>query len=172
MKKYLVSLFITAALLVAGCSDGSGAFYSVSYPVVRVDAEVVGPASGDETSGEATENPIFAQIAAEIVAQAPVQAGGGYHLDFTAFNGGPATVRTAAEAEPVTGTFVKAPGSDNIQFIYGEEEYTCTLSSYDGENNRPMVCLTVDLTARYQALYPEAGITRAMRLEYTSTPAN
>ena len=31
--------------------------------------------------------------------------------------------------------------------------------------------LTVDLTEEYQALYPEAGITKAVRREYTSANA-
>ena len=29
---------------------------------------------------------------------------------------------------------------------------------------------TVDLTAEYQERYPDAGITEALRVEYTSTP--
>lgn len=122
----------------------------------------------DDPTGEPGENPLLAQIEAEIVAQAPVQAGGGYRIDFTAYNGGPATIRPAAEADAVAGSFVKEPGSSDIRFLYGEMDYTCTVSSYKGENSVAMVCFTIDLTARYQELYPDAGITRAVRLEYTS----
>ena len=33
-----------------------------------------------------------------------------------------------------------------------------------------MTRFTVDLTAEYQERYPDAGITEALRVEYTSTP--
>lgn len=197
MKQYGY-LLLGVLLAAAGCGEDSEVFYSTSYPVVRVEASVTGPESGDDTtdgsdsstdgesddsttkgsdsttdgsSGSTTEpdeNPLFAQIEAEIVAQAPVQAGGRYRIDFTSYNGGPATVLPSAGAESITGTFIKVPGSSDIQFLFGEQDYTCTSSSYKGENNASLVLFTVDLTARYQELYPDAGITRAVRLEYTS----
>ena len=205
MKQYGY-LLLGVLLAAAGCGEDSEVFYSTSYPVVRVEASVTGPESGDDTTDgsddsttdgsdsstdgesddsttkgsdsttdgsdgsttEPDENPLFAQIKAEIVAQAPVQAGGRYRIDFTSYNGGPATILPSAGAESITGTFIKVPGSSDIQFLFGEQDYTCTSSSYKGENNASLVLFTVDLTARYQELYPDAGITRAVRLEYTS----
>lgn len=197
MKQYGY-LLLGVLLAAAGCGEDSEVFYSTSYPVVRVEASVTGPESGDDTTDgsdsstdgesddsttkgsdsttdgsdgsttEPDENPLFAQIEAEIVAQAPVQAGGRYRIDFTSYNGGPATILPSAGAESITGTFIKVPGSSDIQFLFGEQDYTCTSSSYKGENNASLVLFTVDLTARYQELYPDAGITRAVRLEYTS----
>ena len=197
MKQYGY-LLLGVLLAAAGCGEDSEVFYSTSYPVVRVEASVTGPESGDDTTDgsdsstdgesddsttkgsdsttdgsdgsttEPDENPLFAQIEAEIVAQAPVQAGGRYRIDFTSYNGGPATILPSAGAESITGTFIKVPGSSDIQFLLGEQDYTCTSSSYKGENNASLVLFTVDLTARYQELYPDAGITRAVRLEYTS----
>ena len=197
MKQYGY-LLLGVLLAATGCGEDSEVFYSTSYPVVRVEASVTGPESGDDTTDgsdsstdgesddsttkgsdsttdgsdgsttEPDENPLFAQIEAEIVAQAPVQAGGRYRIDFTSYNGGPATVLPSAGAESITGTFIKVPGSSDIQFLFGEQDYTCTSSSYKGENNASLVLFTVDLTARYQELYPDAGITRAVRLEYTS----
>ena len=50
-------------------------------------------------------------------------------------------------------------------------EYTCTVSTYKAEDGTSKALLTVDLTEEYKALYPDAGITKAVRKEYTSANA-
>ena len=53
----------------------------------------------------------------------------------------------------------------------GMVKYTCAVSAYKAEDGTSKTLLTVDLTEEYQALYPEAGITKAVRREYTSANA-
>lgn len=129
------------------------------------------PAQADE--GPAAD-PEIERIEAEIVGAAPVKAGGGYTLLFSHYNGGRAQIDTGTDAGRITGLFFKTPGAADILFYYPEtqSEYTCTPSTYAGEDGRQKVVFTVDLTAQYQALYPEAGITKAVRREYTSANAN
>lgn len=237
MKRYAYLLWALLPLLAAACGDDSEVFYSVSYPVVRVEASVKGPqaetpgeddttggeddttggegsdgtgtdetgtgtdgtgtdgtgsipvgtTNGAETGSDGTEsdgtgtgtdsgteepvgNPLYDQIAAEIVAQAPVKAGGSYRLDFSKYNRGRAPIDTASDAGQVVGIFIKEPGADKIRFYFLEQDYICSISSYKDEKGRDMTRFTVDLTAEYQERYPDAGITEALRVEYTSTP--
>lgn len=232
MKRYAYLLWALAPLLAAACGDNSEVFYSVSYPIVRIDASVKGAdsttpddggtsGSEDGTSGsegtdgttgtddgtgsipdgtangsgtvsdgtgtdsdsdsdtgsgsdsgteEPVGNPLYDQIAAEIVAQAPVKAGGSYRLDFSKYNRGRAPIDTASDAGQVVGIFIKEPGADKIRFYFLEQDYICSISSYKDEKGRDMTRFTVDLTAEYQERYPDAGITEALRVEYTSTP--
>ena len=131
-----------------------------------------GTGEGDsEEDGGSGENPLAAQIEAEIVAAAPVQAGGGYTLHFSQYNGGRAEIRTAPDTEPVTGLFGKEPGKEQFEVLFGEEDYVCSPASYTDEEGERKIVLEVDLTEQYQALYPAAGITRAVRREYTSANA-
>ena len=111
------------------------------------------------------------QIETEIVSAAPVQAGGGYTLHFSQYNGGRAKIRTAPDTEPVTGLFGKEPGKEQFEVLFGEEDYVCSPASYTDEEGERKIVLEVDLTEQYQALYPAAGITRAVRREYTSANA-
>lgn len=232
MKRYAYLLWALLPLLAAACGDDSEVFYSVSYPVVRVEASVKGPqaetpgeddttggeddttggegsdgtgtdetgtgtngtgsipvgtTNGAETGSDGTEsdgtgtgtdsgteepvgNPLYDQIAAEIVAQAPVKARGSYRLDFSKYNRGRAPIDTASDAGQVVGIFIKEPGADKIRFYFLEQDYICSISSYKDEKGRDMTRFTVDLTAEYQERYPDAGITEALRVEYTSTP--
>ena len=199
MKRYAYLLWALLPLLAAACGDDSEVFYSVSYPVVRVEASVKGPQAetpgeddttggeDDTTGGEGSDgtgtdsgtdsgteepvgNPLYDQIAAEIVAQAPVKAGGSYRLDFSKYNRGRAPIDTATDAGQVVGIFIKEPGADKIRFYFLEQDYICSISSYKDEKGRDMTRFTVDLTAEYQERYPDAGITEALRVEYTSTP--
>ena len=124
-----------------------------------------------EEDGGSGENPLAAQIEAEIVAAAPVQAGGGYTLHFSQYNVGRAEIRTAPDTEPVTGLFGKEPGKEQFEVLFGEEDYVCSPASYTDEEGERKIVLEVDLTEQYQALYPAAGITRAVRREYTSANA-
>ena len=50
-------------------------------------------------------------------------------------------------------------------------DHVCAVSAYKAEDGTSKTLLTVDLTEEYQALYPEAGITKAVRREYTSANA-
>ena len=217
MKRLIAYLFLTAALLAAGgCGDDSEVFYSIAYPVVRIEAEVTlpepeepeEPSTGEDSGSEGTDgtdgtddsgstdgtvdsgttdgtvdsgttdgteepvDPLVAQIQAEVLAEAPVQAGGSYALDFTRYNRGPLTVDTAAEAGTVPGAFFKEPGATEIRFLFLELDYTAALSSYTDTDGVRRVLLTVDLTKEFQKRYPETDITKVVRREYTSTPAN
>lgn len=217
MKRLIAYLFLTAALLAAGgCGDDSEVFYSIAYPVVRIEAEVTlpepeepeEPSTGEDSGSEGTEgtdgtddsgstdgtvdsgstdgtvdsgttdgteepiDPLVAQIQAEVLAEAPVQAGGSYALDFTRYNRGPLTVDTAAAAGTVPGAFFKEPGATEIRFLFLELDYTAALSSYTDTDGVRKVLLTVDLTEEFQKRYPETDITKVVRREYTSTPAN
>ena len=208
MKRLIAYLFLTVALLAAGgCGDDSEVFYSIAYPVVRIEAEVTlpepeEPSTGEDSGSEGTEgsdgtdgtddsgstdgtvdsgttdgtvepvDPLVAQIQAEVLAEAPVQAGGSYALDFTRYNRGPLTVDTAAEAGTVPGAFFKEPGATEIRFLFLELDYTAALSSYTDTDGVRRVLLTVDLTKEFQKRYPETDITKIVRREYTSTPAN
>ena len=226
MKRLIAYLFLTAALLAAGgCGDDSEVFYSIAYPVVRIEAEVTlpepeepeEPSTGEDSGSEGTDgtdgtddsgstdgtvdsgstdgtvdsgttdgtvdsgttdgteepiDPLVAQIQAEVLAEAPVQAGGSYALDFTRYNRGPLTVDTAAEAGTVPGAFFKEPGATEIRFLFLELDYTAALSSYTDTDGVRRVLLTVDLTEEFQKRYPESDLTKVVRREYTSTPAN
>ena len=226
MKRLIAYLFLTAALLAAGgCGDDSEVFYSIAYPVVRIEAEVTlpepeepeEPSTGEDSGSEGTKgtdgtddsgstdgtvdsgstdgtvdsgttdgtvdsgttdgteepiDPLVAQIQAEVLAEAPVQAGGSYALDFTRYNRGPLTVDTAAEAGTVPGAFFKEPGATEIRFLFLELDYTAALSSYTDTDGVRRVLLTVDLTKEFQKRYPESDLTKVVRREYTSTPAN
>lgn len=249
MKHAVITALLMAALPLAnGCSDNSEVFYSISYPVVRIEAEVSMPSpeptpeepstgegtetggndgtgsvtetDGTETGTDGTEtgggsgedsgtgtdtgtggtgtgtgsdsgsgsgsntgtgeeedteesvDPLVAQIQAEVLAEAPVQVGGRYVLDFTRYNRGPLTVDTASEAGTVQGAFFKEPGATEINLFFLEDNYACTISSYRDTDGKYKVLLTVDLTEIYQQRYPSAGLTKVVRQEYTSTPSN
>lgn len=212
MKHTVITVLLLAALPLAnGCSDNSEVFYSISYPIVRIEAQVTlpeseptpeepstgegtetggndgtgsgtgtgtGSGSGSDTGtgeGEGTEEPVdplVAQIQAEVLAEAPVQVGGRYVLDFTRYNRGPLTVDTASEAGTVQGAFFKEPGASEINLFFLEDNYACTISSYRDTDGKYKVLLTVDLTEIYQQRYPSAGLTKVVRQEYTSTPSN
>lgn len=123
--------------------------------------------SSDDGTDEEPENPLVTQLREEVLSKAPVQAGGSYTLDFKYSDSGRLTVRPAAGAETVSGGFAKQPGASNISFYFGEQAYTCAVSVYTEEGVRQAL-LTVDLTAEYQARYPDAKITQVLRKEYTS----
>lgn len=122
----------------------------------------------DDGTVEEPENPLVTQLREEVLAAAPVQAGGVYTLDFKYADSGRLTVRPAAGAETVSGGFAKQPGASNISFYFGEQAYTCTVTAYTSEEGLRQALLTVDLTAEYQARYPDAKITQVLRKEYTS----
>lgn len=211
MKRLLYIL--TAALMASACGEEKNeVFYTISYPITEVGAEVTiettepepeptpgeggetggsdttggtgtdeGTGSGSETEDETgdgtgeggqTEDPAVAEIEAEIIAAAPVAAGGSYTLYFSTYNAGRLEVMTAADAAMAAGVFGKEPGQSSIEFIYSERDYVCTVSSYTDSEGVRKVLLAVDLTEEYRKLHPEVNITKAERLEYTSTNAN
>lgn len=210
MKRLLYIL--TAALMASACGEEKNeVFYTISYPITEVGAEVTiettepepeptpgeggetggsdttggtgtdeGTGSGSETEDETgdgtgeggqTEDPAVAEIEAEIIAAAPVAAGGSYTLYFSTYNAGRLEVMTAADAAMAAGVFGKEPGQSSIEFIYSERDYVCTVSSYTDREGVRKVLLAVDLTEEYRKLHPEVNITKAERLEYTSTNA-
>lgn len=210
MKRLLYIL--TAALMASACGEEKNeVFYTISYPITEVGAEVTiettepepeptpgeggetggsdttggtgtdeGTGSGSETEDEIgdgtgedgqTEDPAVAEIEAEIIAAAPVAAGGSYTLYFSTYNAGRLEVMTAADAAMAAGVFGKEPGQSSIEFIYSERDYVCTVSSYTDSEGVRKVLLAVDLTEEYRKLHPEVNITKAERLEYTSTNA-
>lgn len=210
MKRLLYIL--TAALMASACGEEKNeVFYTISYPITEVGAEVTiettepepeptpgeggetggsdttggtgtdeGTGSGSETEDETgdgtgeggqTEDPAVAEIEAEIIAAAPVAAGGSYTLYFSTYNAGRLEVMTAADAAMAAGVFGKEPGQSSIEFIYSERDYVCTVSSYTDSEGVRKVLLAVDLAEEYRKLHPEVNITKAERLEYTSTNA-
>ena len=153
--KYLGTLLLA---LVATSCDESDEFYTEHYPIVSVEAIVEA----------AEEDPRLEQIRTELMAASPVEADGSYTLHFTEYNGGPLDIVTTEGATPLAGAFRKAPGSTTLEFIYDGEARTYTLENYRAEDQRTKIVLQLDLTTRYRTLYPDAGITRAIRREYTS----
>lgn len=136
-----------------------------------------GDGSGDGSEGGSdggeNESPVIEEIRNAVLAAAPVQAGGFYVLDYSEYNGGLLRVKSSAEGETLSGTFVKMPGSSEITFTYGEGvEYTATLSSYTTAEGARCARFTVDLTESYRTLYPDAGIESVVRYENTSHAAN
>ena len=180
MKGLKYGAAVLAALLLGACSE-SEVFYTAVYPVVRVEAVVTVPSPEPEPEPEPeptpegeTTDPVVEEIKAGIVASAHVQAGGRYTLDFSKYNGGRAQIETATDAGTVTAAFFKTPGTNEV-LIYcpePEAEYSFTLSTYQDTDGRTKTVLVTDLTETYQALYPDAGITKAERRSYTSTNAN
>lgn len=187
--KILTALLLAAAL--TACGDDSDVFYTTSYPVARIEVSVslsepenpdpenpdpenpdAGTSQTEEPENpENPENPLLEEIRNDALAKAPVQAGGGYRLDFTHHNGGPLVVRPAADAETVTGTFIKEPDKpEELHFTFGEQAYTCKVSGYTDTDDLRKTLFSVDLTEEYKQLYPDAGVTQVIRKEYTSHP--
>lgn len=150
--KHLLPLLLAAAC--TACEDASEAFYTATYPVVRLEAEV---RLATPEGADAPDDALRAEIEAAILTQAPVQAGGAYRTAFTRHDGGTLTVIPAPGGEPVAGTFDKAPGTREMRFAFGAHAYTVRMQQEH---------FTVDLTEELRARYPDAGITQAQRYEY------
>lgn len=166
MKRLFALVCLSCLAAACGGGDEEIVFYTVDYPVTELDVNVSLPGSADDEEREA----LIGQITAEVLAEAPVQPGGSYRLDFLRYNGGTLTVLSDPAGAPETGEFVKEPGAAQLQFLFGAFDYTCTVSSYLSDEGPRCVLLTVDLTERYQERYPDAGLTRVQRREYTATP--
>ncbi len=147
-----------AALLLASCSDAEEeVFYTTSYPITKVEVKIT--AESEEYAAE---------LGAEVLAAAPVKAGGAYILHFSRFDGGELQVTTEEGAATVAGSFTKVPGAKEITFIYGDKEYTAATSRYITDKATGATLLSIDLTEHYRTLYPDKGIKSVTRLEYTS----
>lgn len=192
MKKGIrIAALLTAAALAACSDDVSDPFYTVTYPILRVEATVeMEPeepetpgdgGEGAETAGKSLrsdaaeagisgtrtdgEDPApdsdAAMLVAHVVANAPVQPGGSYTLEFTEYNGGRLTVRS--EAKQQKGRFVKEPGATQVRFQFGTWDYLAAVATES--DARTMI--RTDLTETYRLLFPELKIASVVRTEYT-----
>ena len=170
-----------AALLLAAlglsCSENSGIYYTDTYPIVRLDAEVRidnGSADGDTDEGPDTEDPLAAAIREEVLATAPVRVGGRYRLDYVEHDRGILYVRTGEGEEELRGAFGKQPGAVQFALFFrtdaAEYDYVCSQSTYLTDQGTERTLLSIDLTAHYRELYPDEAIIRVRRLEYTDHP--
>lgn len=153
------------AALFAAC-DEPDEFYTVVYPVARVDAQVEIATAVDDDENPA-EDPTAEAIRAEVLAAAPMEAGGSYTLRFTQYNGGTLETVLTAGAAPLPGAFLKTPGTTELQLVYDERLRTYEIDSYRLDD-RTCAVLELDLTVEFQTRYPEAGIMQAVRREYTT----
>ncbi len=159
------------AFATVGCGDDSDVFYTARYDVVRVAVEVSAQPPADQEDAEGPQPEIVALVSQDVLEKAPVQSGGSYLLEFTRYDGGTLTVRAAADADPIAGEFDKQPGAAALTFRYDGSETEYAIESYmDEDSGNDCVMLTTDLTAYYQALYPDDNIVEVKRLELTSTP--
>lgn len=166
MLKYL--RIAPLATMLAACDEGAE-FYTALYPVERVEIRLENGTLSDEGQTKTTpeEEALLETIRAEIMAASPVEAGGSYTLHFTQYDGGGLEVIAAPGSAPMTGSFQKTPGARTLRLVYGEGVWDYETDSYLVGNISKTV-LRLDLTAECQARHPEAGITRAVRMEYTT----
>ncbi len=165
--KYLM-LVLFASL--CGCTEEKEVvYYTLTYPVERIAVDLSLEGLGEEEDPAVTA--LAEEIAARVAADAPVQAGGYYKLEFSMADSGHLKVETATDAGSFSGQFVRRPGEKDFEVRFGEWDYTCKVMRYKQEEVN-LVCLEVDVTAYYRTLYPEAGITEVTRMEYTSVRAN
>lgn len=157
-------LYAVLLLLAAGCSKKEEYYYSTVYTVTEVTYRLTLAEQSDDALAERLES-----AAAEMVAAAPVQAGGSYRLDFKRYDGGVLTVHPQAGASAVTGTFTKMPAAVSMTFTYGEVNETVSVKGYTDDAGQLCTAFEVDLTDACKEQY---GITEEkfelVRIEYTS----
>lgn len=159
MKKFLYLLLI--GLAAVACTKESDVYYTTTYPVTSLKVSVT--FDSEKSTTLTTET-----IEEDVLALAPVAAGGYYQLDFSLYNGGTLYVSTAEGAEVITGSFIKTPGSNVLDFTYDTEQYSARTTSYTTAEGELCVVLNVDLTAYYRAKYEDEAIQQVIRHEYTS----
>ncbi len=168
MKRWIAISVL--AFAVVACGDDSDVFYTARYDVVQVSVEVATQSPADREDSEGQHSDIITLVSEDALAKAPVRSGGSYLLEFTRYDGGTLTVRAAAEAAPVVGEFDKQPGASALTFRYDGAETEYAIESYmDKDSGTAYVMFAADLTAYYQALYPDDGIVKVKRMELTST---
>ena len=97
-----------AALVTSGACTGDEGVTIIVDASALDDSEPQAQCFLTDETVPASDALTVAQIETEIVSAAPVQAGGGYTLHFSQYNGGRAEIRTAPDTEPVTGVKWKA----------------------------------------------------------------
>lgn len=167
------ALLALPLLLATACEEKNEPYYTVSYPVVRIGAEVTVRMPDPLPEEYPAEEEIAAAVAAEVAAEAPVQAGGGYVLDFLESYGGTLRATLSDRGPQLEGAFCKKPGARTIRLLFDDGErhydYTCTVGDY-AEENELRTLLRVDLTEEYRLRHPEWPLTSVFRCEYTSLP--
>ncbi len=191
MKKGIYIAALSLATALAACSDdASEPFYSVTYPILRVEATIEMEREEPETPGDGEEgaeptganlrsrttgahipvaraeeepapDPDAAMLAAHVVENAPVQPGSSYTLEFTQADGGRLTVLSDAKRQK--GRFVKEPGATQVRFQFGAWDYLASVATES--DARTMI--RTDLTETYRLLFPELKIASVVRTEYT-----
>lgn len=178
MSKKLLMLGMLCLSLLSGCTEKEEVFYTVTYNILSVTADIALEAQQPEVSpqeegGRTPEDPDAAvkeEIRQTVLAYKPMQEGGSYTLAFNHYNSGFLTVCTSAQAEPIHGSFTKMPGASEIEFLYEvEKPFTMSIGNYLSES-RPCVQFQIDLTEHFREAYPELKIVRVQRIERTSTP--
>lgn len=155
---------LLAAVCCLSCSKKEDFFYSTTYPVTAIEARA---SVGEGASEELTA--LVEQLKEEVVATAPVKAGGRYRLDFNRYDGGMLTVHPSEKGEAVKGSFTKQPAASTMDFSYGEENYTVRSVGYTDEAGELCIRFEVDLTAAYKELYQiEDERFELIRVELTS----
>ncbi|MDO4758784.1 MAG: lipoprotein [Rikenellaceae bacterium] len=160
MKRLLFTL--TTLLILTACSEKEDVFYTARYGVERVEIGIGLTSETDEYDD------LRAQITANALSEAPVEAGGCYRLDFSRFDGGELYIYPTAEAEPLVGTFTKSPAATEITFHYDERETLVTTAPYIAENGIQYTVLKTDLTEYYRTMMQTEIIQSVVRLEYTN----
>ncbi len=168
MKRWIAISVL--AFAVVACGDDSDVFYTARYDVVQVSVEVATQSPAEREDSEGQHSDIITLVSEDALAKAPVRSGGGYLLEYKRYDGGALTVRAAVDADPVVGEFDKQPGASTLTFRYDGSETEYAIESYvDKDSGIDYVMLATDLTAYYQALYPDDYIVEVKRLEITST---
>lgn len=160
-------------LLATACEEKNEPYYTASYPIVRIGAEVAVRMPDPLPAEYPTEEEIVAAVTAEVGAEAPVVAGGGYRLDFLEAYGGTLHATLSDRGPQLAGAFCKRPGEERIRLLFDDGEhyydYTCTVGDY-AEDNQLRTLLRVDLTEEYRLRHPEWTLESVVRCEYTSKP--
>ncbi len=159
MKKFLYLLLI--GFIAVACTKESEVYYTTTYPVTSLQVSVTFDSEKSTTLTSET-------IEEDVLSLAPVAVGGYYRLDFSLYNGGTLYVSTAEEAEVITGSFTKMPGSNELDFSFDTEQYTARTTSYTTAEGDLCVVLNVDLTDYYRTKYEDEAIQQVIRHEYTS----
>lgn len=158
--KRLIYLCATLLLLTA-CSEKEEVFYTARYGVERVEISI-----GLTSESEEYDN-LRAQITANALSEAPVEAGGYYLLDFSRFDGGELYIFRTTGDEPLVGTFTKTPAASEMTFHYDDRSQVVTTESYTDEQQMRYTVLCTDLTEYYRTMMQSEVIQSVVRYEYT-----
>lgn len=159
--KRIASWFCLAGML--ACNEAENeVFYTTNYPIERVEVSATLAAGETQLTQE--------QLQDEVLAAAPVKAGGRYRLDFSRFDGGELYVTPETDQTPIIGSFTKTPGTRILIFTYETITDTARISTWQSEEGVLLVKLAFDLTNQYKERYPNVAIEQVVREEYTTKP--